>query len=67
MTRLAVLEELVETDAEDSIVTRLAVPEKLAEADAEGNDDPRLFVLRFPVGEDSVMYAIDEAFMTVTT
>lgn len=66
-TMLAVPEELVEANAVDSTETRLAVPEKLAEADAEGKDDPRIFVLQIPVGEDSVMYATDEAFMTVAT
>ena len=65
--RLVVLEEFVEAEADDSTDTMLPVPERLREADAEGNDDPRLFVPRNPVGEDSVMYAIDEAFPKVTT
>ncbi len=64
--RLVVLEELVEAKADDSTDTKLPVPERLTEADAEGNSDPRLFVPRIPVGEDSVMYATDEAFPKTT-
>ncbi len=65
--RLVVLEELVEAEADDRTDTELSVPERLAEADAEGNDGPRLFVPRNPVGEDSVMYATDEAFPKLMT
>ena len=59
--KLVVLKEFWEAIADDSAETRLAVLEKLAE------DDPRLTGPKNPVGADSVMYAIFEAFVKVTT
>lgn len=40
--------------------------EQLAKADADASDDLRLFVLTNPVRDESVIYAIDEAFMKAT-
>ena len=59
--KLVVLDEFWETIADDSAETRLAVLEKLAE------DDPRLIGPKNPVGADSVMYAIVEAFVKAIT
>ena len=53
---------LVELEFGNDEITEIKLPvyEKLAEADAKDNDEPRLFVLKHPVG---VMYAIDDAFV----
>lgn len=57
----------MEVDTEGSTEIRLAVIEELEEAEAKDSDDPRLIVLKNPVGVDSVMYATDEAFVKATT
>lgn len=66
-TKPVVLQELVEAHIDDSTVARLAVQEELAEADTEGSDDPRLVVVKYPVGADKVISAPVEAFIKATT
>lgn len=50
----------LEIGTDDITEIKLPVYEKLAEVDAKEHNEPRLFVLKHPVG---VMYAIDEAFV----
>lgn len=62
-----VLEEFLEADADDIAETMLAIVDELAEPDAEYGPNPRVIVLRDPVGADSVMYAIEETFVVAST
>lgn len=63
-TRVVGLEEFVEADGAE---TRLTILEEMAETDAEATNVPWLFVPEHPVGADSVMRAIDEAFVKAIT